>query len=301
LLLAPAQERPQRGEILPDVALGLPSHSEVTVRWVLRPLDEKAVEEAHWDHIRFTVDSLGYAWLGHDHSIILNPLKEYQFTPSQPYNSMVFLESGALLVATATDLGFLAAPGELEVGLERLPEVPFQPITQLPLPGCRLFAGAGDCLYLVGYDSASDEDQVYVLRPEKRSTGAERKVIRRFLKVFTTKEPIAAVVGDGDVTFVAMGSLIIRASAPDKAVSKFFLHPSESIVDLVGAENGGLFYTTGSHVGYVGPKGNVDFLAAPAPRICMRNGTLYVLLSRWLGVLALDSAADFNTYNLAFE
>ncbi len=301
LALALAEDAPQKGMIARDLTLALPLDSKIAVHWVCPPLDEKTVESADWSDLCFTVDQLGNPWLGHDHSVIMNPARGYQFTVPRPYGSMVSLESGAFLVATATDLGFIAPPGESSVGSHELSEAPFQPITELPLPGCRLFAGAGDCLYLVGYNDISDEDEVYLLRPEKTSTGAGGAAIRSFLKVFTSREPITSVAGDGDVTFVAMGSLIIRASALDKTVSKFFLHPSESIVDLVRCDNEGLFYATGSRVGYVGPNGNVEFLSAPASRICMRNGTLYVLLCRSLGVLAFHNAADFSSYNLAFE
>jgi len=304
-----AEEAAQESVIVPNLAMALPAQSKVVVRWISPPLDKKTIASA-WlfaSDISFTMDSLGQPWLwknwpSTNDSTIMNPVKGYKFRVPESCNSMVCLENGALLAATATDLGFLSAPGEVEVNLDRLPEVPFQPITKLPLPGCRLFVGTGDCLYLVGHNQASEEDEVYVLRPEKRAAaGAEGKVIRGFLKVFTSKEPISAVAGNGDVSFVVMGSLIVRASAPDKAISKFFLHPSESIGELVGSENGGLFYATASGVGYIGPNGNVGFLGAPDPQICMQKGTLYILLPESLGVLALDNVDDFKTYNLAFK
>ncbi len=275
------------------ITVALPKECSVKLRWVCPPLDDKVVEESKWYYVNFTVDNSGRPWIGHDLSQIMSPTQQYQYSVDKFFDNMVYLDNGALILSTTTHIGSPMPPKDKEFDYRGLPRASFQPIAQMPFANCRLFAGASNCLYLVGHNPATEQKEVYLLRPEKGS-------LRQYARVFTSKDSIASVTGDGERTYIATDRVVLKVLTTG-AVSKVYVHPTQTISGLAYDAQIGLFYATDTGVGFVGANGSVDLLAAQEPRICLRQGALYVFLPKSYGVLALDNVKDLKRFNLAFK
>ena len=291
LVLATTACSAEKALIERGVAIALPKDSAVKVRWVCPPLDAGIVKDAKWYDVDFAVDAGGCPWIGRERCILMSPTKQYQYSVNQYFNDLVFLDSGALIVNSETHLGSPVPPKEKTFDYRGLPQADFQPIAEMPHPGCRIFAGAGNCLYLAGRDPVAGTNNVYHLSPEK---GA----LRQFTRAFASKEGISAATGDGERTYIAAGRLILKVLSSG-AVSKVYAHPSREITGLACDPRIGIFYATDSGVGFIGASGSVDLLAATRPQICLRQGSLYVFLPKSCGVLALDNVKDLKRFNLA--
>lgn len=275
------------------ITIALPKDSAVKVRWVCPPIDGKTVDEAKWYDVDFAVDSSGCPWIGRDRCILMSPTKQYQYSVDQYFDDIVFLDSGALILNSKTHIGSPVLPKDKTFDYRDLPQADFQPIAEMPVPACRIFAGSGDCLYLVGRDPATTTNGIYLLRPEKGALG-------RFSRLFASQEQITAVTGDGERTYIATDRLILKVLA-NGTVSKVYTHPSQWITGLAYDPQIGLFYATEAGVGFIGSGGSTDLLAATKPQICLKQGTLYVFLPKTYGVLALDNIKDIKRFNLAIR
>ncbi|MBM4029047.1 MAG: hypothetical protein FJ280_27165, partial [Planctomycetes bacterium] len=277
-------------EALPGVKLVLPAAAKIKVGWVCPPLDEQQVLDAPWRDLRFAVDASGQPWLAvPGQNLVLNPVGRYRFSLSHRFSDFACLDNGALLFQTDRDLGFVGLTDK-PVVQEGQAVLPFQPAVSLPLSGCRLYAGAGDCLYVAGAGPEGNYE-VHLLQPESTSGGAKR-TLRRFRKIFECPEPIRAVTGDGTLTFVSFGRVIARIGRPGRTKPELIVHPTDDVTDLAWLPDAGLFYATETAVGVATDEGPWDFLGCCGHQIDLRGGTLYVLFTHTLGVLALDNIAD---------
>ncbi len=278
-------------ELLPDTTVMLPADCNAGIRWVLPPLNaDKARRQAVYG-LRFSVDNLGRAFIGMNDSYILNAADSYVTAVSQPYRGFVHLDNGALIIATATDIGFIVPSQDIKRDKKGFPISVFQPIAKLPVPDAQIYKGAGDCLYIAGWDEASGGYAVYLLRPEDGpDAGATRKFIKGYKKVFASSEPINAVAGNGVVTFAAVGNSILRISEADQSVTKV-CELADNIRSLAYDPNAGLFYSTGYEIGLVGHSGPIVFLKTREHEIYMQGGSLYILFKDTWGVLAIDRAS----------
>ncbi|MCK4537063.1 MAG: hypothetical protein KAT93_08620, partial [Desulfuromonadales bacterium] len=295
--------------------IALPADCKVKARWVCPPFDREKVEHADWEQddwfrfdfwrskFNFTVDASGQPWFAIPgqlgiKGLVLNPIKQYRFGLSHPFKGMVCLDNGAWLFHTDHDLGFISAPDTLPVE-DGNAVVPFQPAVTLPLPDCRVYAGANSALYLVG-TADHGVQEVYLLQPEALSQGQQR-ILRSFRKVFASEAPIGAVTGDGQTTFVALGRTIVRITHEGQTESDMLVHPSDTIKQLAYSPTAGLFYTTDQAVGFVGQHGAWDFLPLYwfsyfKAQIALRGESLYVCLPGTWGVFALDNISDLAKY-----
>ena len=279
--------------VVANAALALPAGSDVKVRWVCPPLDPKAVDKASWYSLCFAVDTSGKPWIGYQEDSIACPTRQYRFKLPLRYSSLVCLDNGALLAATDSDLCFIVPPTKPDISYDNIPNAQYQPIMNLPVPNSKLYAGSGNNVYFVSSRDDGGSD-VYLLVRDKIGP-------RRFDKIFSSKSSINAVTGDGAGTFVAMRGAIAKISGPDKAVTKTYANDQEFIRGLAYLPGTGLFYCTDSGVSYIGAKGRMQLIAAPNPRICLQNGTLYVMFSKSLGVLALDDIASLKKFDRAVK
>lgn len=284
---------------LPGAAVALPSGCKVNVRWVCPPLSTNAVKESHWYDVHFVVDSSGRPWFGTDATSIVNPTQCYMFELQRVYGDMACLENGAFLLASMSDLGFVTPPEKPMTDDKGIPQVGFQPISSLPLPDCRLYPGAGNVLYLVGWNPASRKNEVYVLKRDKLSS--QSSAVREYVKVMSSEDSIAAVAGDGDTTYVAIDRVILRTSRASSTPAKVFVHPTEMIMGLAYSPQAGLFYASSNGVGRIGAKGTMQILAADDTAIYLQKGTLYVFFEKSLGVLAFDGVADLKRFDLPIK
>lgn len=292
-----AKPQSKKVTVMAGAAIALPSASKVKVRWVCPPLDAKVVEASSWYDVRFVVDSAGNPWFGVGSTTIINPAAQYRLAVEHLYNDIACLENGTFLVSTDSDLGFIAMPETPRTNYDKLPVVLFQPIAGLPIPNCKLFPGAGDCLYLTGRNAATEKYEVYMLRPEALPNSAAR--VREYVKVFSGTQEITAVAGDGKITYVAVERTLLKISG--STCAKVLVHPTDYIRGLAYSSQAGLFYTTNTGVFYMGPSGSLQVLAADEPRIYLQKGNLYVLFHKTMGVLAMDNIDGLKKCNLAIK
>ncbi len=292
-----AKPAPKSALVLSGTSLALPANCKVKVRWICPPLDAKAVDESHWYDTRFVVDSAGRPWFGADRSDVLNPTQQYRFTFSHLYKDIACLDNGTFLVSTDSDLGFVTPPEAPKTNYDGKPVALFQPIAGLPIPECKLFAGVGNCVYLVGWNSETEMNDVYVLRPEKLAIGGTG--VREYVKVFSSKEDIAAVAGDGNVTYLAMERVAAKVSGSN--CTKVYVSPDDWIRGLAYSPQAGLFVATYRGIQYVGASGVLQIMAGDDPKIYLQKGSLYVFFPKTMGVLALDNVQDLKRFNLAFK
>lgn len=288
-------------DLFRGATLILPEQAGVTSRWVLPPQAKEIVDSIKEEYSFFTfgLDDSGNPVIGHSGSYILNPIKQYQMRLSQPFSSMVYMDNGAAFFATETEFG-LAIPSEPIVSDEKgFPIVPFQPISTLPFPECSMFRGAGECLYFSGYNNASSQYEVYLLKPRTvMLDGVTSHVLSGYQKVFSSTERISAVTGDVSNCFVALGRLVLRISLLDGKVSRYFLHPDEDIYELAYSPMAGLIYSTYRGVGYAGTNGSLEFFKGPDLSINLRGDTLYLFFHESMGILALEHISGLHPLDL---
>ena len=288
--------KPKAGtaNVLPGASIALPSSSKVKVRWVCPPLDTKAVDKAIWYPMHFVVDGKGRPWFGTQWSSFINPLGCYKFKLSGTHDDMACLENGAFLVANHSDLGFIVPPSENKLDYEGIPVVAFQPISSLPVRDCKIYPGSGNCLYLVGTNPKTKLHDVYLLKQEKLTN--QNVGLREYVKVLSSEKPINAVAGDGSTTYVAVDRVVLK-SARSGGMAKVFAHPREDIKSLAYIPQVGLFYGAYTSVGYVGSKTHMQILGVDEPEVYLQKGSLYILLTKSLGVLALDNISDLKRFD----
>lgn len=277
-----------RSETLPEVLLALPEHSRLKIRWVLPPdlaLAQSARRKsssAAGPRLSFSVDHAGNPWIGIDGLRLICPTKQFCAVLSEPWQSFVHLDNGAMLVATARQLGYLALDAQAKIATDGLPIVPFQPLVSLPGPNTRVFGGSDDTVYFVQDFKATGRSTLFCLRPGTRNTPPE------YVKLLDTEEPITAVAGNGKTTLPAFGSLV---TCLDKEYGPFFpwpVQPMSDIVQLVYKDKLGAFYVTKDSVGFLGGKRGFRLMSAANPQICLRGNSLYVFMPQNFGVLAID-------------
>jgi len=278
--------------VVPNTALALPDGCGVKARWVSPPIDPEIVDKASLYDMCFAIDTAGRPWIGYQDEKIINPVRQYQLELPQRYTSFTCLENGAFLVTTESDLCFIVPPKKLEMTYDKIPAALYQPISNLPAPESKLFPGTGNNVYFVApcTDGGSD---VYYMSP--KDTGAQG-----FIKVFTSKNKVSAVTGDSGSAFIALGGVIVKVMN-DGTVTKIYSNPREHINQLAYCPGTGLFYRTYNGIGYIGAKGSMQIMAVPSAQISIRNGTLYVLLMKSLGVLALDNISDLKRFDRAIK
>ena len=292
-LQADDQSSQQKQYAVPNTALALPAGCDVRVRWVCPPLDPQDVDKASWYSLCLAVDPTGRPWIGYQEDGIACPTRQYRFKLPLRYSSLVCLEDGALLAATDSDLCFIVPPQKPDISYDNIPNARYQPIMNLPAPESKVYAGSGNNAYFVSprKDGGSD---VYLLVRDKIGP-------RRFDRIFTSKSEVNWVTGDGVSTFVAIRGAIAKISGADKAVTKTYADAGEYVRQIAYLPGTGLFYSSDSGVSYIGAKGRMQLMAAPDPHIALQKGTLYVLLSKSLGVLALDNIASLKKFDRAVK
>jgi len=284
-----------------DSTVVLPAGCGVSYRWVVPPTTtEKPIPKHTLNEIKFSVDASGNPWIGIDNRKLMNPVREVAAAVSEPFQGMVHLDNGQLLLTTVRTLGFIAPSAKVEFDAAGLPLMVYQPICDLPAYYSRIYRAAGNCVYLVAEDSRSRTSAIYVLRPESASA-QDLKELRGYKKIFQTGDTINAVAGDGDNTFIAIGKTVFMHTLADNKITAVPVQPAEEVRDLVYQAGLGLYYTTASGVGFLGAKRAFRFIETSHPRIALHGQSLLVLFPRNLGVMAFDNIKNLWNYDYKLE
>lgn len=279
---------PAATAFLPDFAIVLPADSPVTARLIVPPPDAMTAKKLGWTDVAFAVGPNDALWFGHDADTVVNLSARYSFRMDRPFTDIAVLPGGGFLVAGRTDLGFVP-PAGISPGRGRPAAASVQPILALPVDDCRLSVGEQGTLYLWGTGRDGGKEEVHVLQPEAIASGpGEGSAIRAIRKIYASTEKISAVAGDADGVLIATGRLIVTLTVAGDGLAPVFRHPREEIADLAWSRAHGLFYATPSGVGYVGPRGAVQFIRAPNTAIRIAGGALYVFLRNSLAVVKIE-------------
>ncbi|MDP4292237.1 MAG: ankyrin repeat domain-containing protein, partial [Bacteroidota bacterium] len=283
----------------PNLKFALPADCKVKMNWIIAPIEDSVVKKGSIYALSFGVDLYKQPWIGFHNEDILNLAKQYQFKISPRYESFTVLENGAFLVANENDLGYVVAPNSKSKDYNNRITAQFQPIAELPIRGCKIYPGAGNCLFLSAQNVASELYEIYLLSPEKSSNGS---TLKEYKKVYSSQKSITGIAGDSATIYIASYQLLLKLDVKSGAITKIPLNTSNSGINgLAYNEQSGLFYSTENGVGYVGANTNIPFLSCRAPMIYLRGGTLYVLNSKTMGVLSFDNIGDLKRFDKPIE
>ena len=280
---------PSAAQTLPDAVLTLPEGSSIKVRWLCAPLDKDVVAKTSPSNLQLAIDFDGTPWIGYDWRHLVNPVKMLHVEVPVQYSWMACTASGALLLATETDYGFVVPPDRPEKS-EGGARAVYQPAANLPASGSRMVGGVGDCLYFIA-DRPNGGSDVFVQAPKQLSFGG-------FVRVFTSDTRVTAVTGDGRTTFVALEGLVVKVVLPDGSVNKVYSHHGQHFDQLAWLPGTGLFYNTGTSIGFIGERG-ADYLLMhlPGARIALHDDVLYVLHKDTLGIFVLENLSDLRRFD----
>ncbi len=277
----------------------LPSDGEITIRWVIPPLDHDAIEKSRRNrrHLKFVVGPEGTPWIGYNKKYLMNPVKQVWVEVLKSYQDLTQLENGVIFISKPTEFGFMVAAKRRKARSSTL--VAVQPISRLPVPNCRMFRGADNCLYFSGLNKSTSLYEVYLLRPENViADGQKRKTLAGYKHIFSSPKTINAVSGDGNTTYIATGNAILSVRPDIKAAETVFMHPNQSITQLQYNTESGLFYSTNDKIGYVGKNGHLEFYSRARTQMALNKTSLYVFSEDDFGVLAFDHIDDLSRMNL---
>ncbi len=306
-----------QAKLLPEVLILLPENSPVRLNWILPPVD-RTVLETHLHDRWFSVDAEGFPWIGLDGRLLINPLKNYSAFLPEYFTGFTHLENGALIISTAEDFGFIAADQEIDYDPDTgYPVLGYQPLAWLPGkvddPGeemvSRTMYRGENCLYFVVRKTFPEEEyrekyEVYCFKPgagqgDGQTDRSSSPGIPGFVHVYTSDEPITAVAGDGEQTFIAHGKLVLLVLPESSEPEVFYDHPADIILGLDYSREAGLFYATNYSVGLMSQGAALEFMQVPYPGIFLRDNSLYVMLSEQAAILQVENAGFLKQYNQA--
>ncbi len=285
LALSPAVLAQTGTEALLNTTLAIPASCPIAVRWVQPPLGHTAAEQAKLriPEMRFSVDANGNPWIGFDDRRIVSPANGFRARTSVPFTGFVHLDNGAMIVSTVTKLGFLTTPAPAANEETDFPIVPFQPIAQLPALYGRLFAGAGDTLF-VAISRPGGKNELYRLKK-----GA---ILKGFEKLLEIDGEITAVAANETRIFAATARRIYEVNPATQSATPVMADVQHPITGLALHPVKGLLVSTTRGVLYLVGETALILIETSTPRICVRNGSLYVLFPAFLGVAALDNVGS---------
>ncbi len=289
----------------PRLILLWPEGCALRAHWLSPPLSEDMQKAIARPYFTFIVDTHGTPWLncnkdGQD--LLLNPVKQYLFALRHPQHKtikqLVPTETGAIFARTDEDFGFFVVPrAELRQEERKAPYplADYQPIAQLPAAESQMQMGKGPCLFFIAPRNDGGSD-VYLYEPEGQGFAG-------FVRIFSSPYRIAAVAGDNRILFVAIDGTIIKIPLPAGEPAKLYSQHGERIKQLAWAPGVGVFYNTGSYIGFLGEKG-AQFLLAKMPeeaQMCLQNDILYICLEESWAILALENISDLRRFDRPFK
>lgn len=267
------------GFVLPaDLTIALPRSGSVQANWLSPPLAADDVRVAGFSGQRFRLDRRASAWMLHNKQNLINLDSGVAFSVARPVNDFVWLDDGALFIAGESSLGIIPPVKADQAPPKKVPQVPFQPVVNLPAQGCQLASDGKDAIFAYGYD------------PELRGY-AIFELVKGFAgwrKLFVANEKIAAVCADGQTLHIAAGRTVYRLRQGDTKAAVAFVHPLDNITGLACGSGNGPFYATARGVGVMSDAG-IEFIKSNWTQIEVRDDSLYLFMTESLGVLRLNN------------
>jgi ankyrin repeat protein len=289
--------------------LKLPVNTEMSVDWVLAPMESGSVEKLtadEWGNSQgiqaFEVDAKGNPLFLFRDDLILSPLQRQLTQLSLPeipnerdIRAIVALESGATFYASNTELLFCPFYPQADSGHIVLE---LQPLALLPSPGSRVCKGSGDNLYFISTEAESGQYSVFLLKPERlRPDGP--LIPLGYRRIFSSPSPITAVTGDGETTWLAMGNVIFKL-AGGKAPEPLPFRPAQAIHTLYPNTNG-VLYVTSSEFGYANADGNLNICGAAGNFLSFQGKDAYWMDPHTLAVIKIARLDELSKVPLAWE
>jgi len=134
----------------------------------------------------------------------------------------------------------------------------------------------------------SEDEGINTSRVEKEE--GYRAAIPEFIPVYASSESITAVSGNGEITFIAHGQLVIQVNEGSSSPLVYYEHPTDIIMGLGYSKEAGLFYATNYSAGLMSEGKALEFLRLPSPRIFLKENSLFVMLSEQGAVIQMETS-----------
>lgn len=259
----------------------LPLDTGVTAHWILPPTET-------WRDATLGLNEAGDPLFvfeeGLDGSRLVDPMRGYGIRLARKITQIVRLDRGVTLFAADNVLGSLA-PAEGGLDDEGYPHGALQPLIRAPLRSIEAVAAAGDTLFLAGADPATGRHQVF--RLQSLPGGGPLDLVL----VHAGKAAVTALAADAGAVYIATGQDVLRLDRVDGSVSSFYRDPAEPVTGLAVLPEA-LAVSTGKALILATARGALRVMASQGHSIVARDGTLYVLFGRSLGVLAIEHLGD---------
>ena len=186
-----------------------------------------------------------------------------------PLDGNAWMADGTFLAVSGSRLGM---PEENGFGV----------LIELPEENMRIAPAGPDLFYLFGGTTDEQRQSIYLY-----AKGGQ------LLRLVQLDLPVAAVTGNGVLTFFATGNAIYRLM-PREGVG--LIHETDDeVTSLALAGTGGLFYGTPSGAGYVrGPGEGVAFLRGAPAEVAAQGEDLFVVIPE-MGVLKIAPVSPFDS------
>ena len=261
----------------------LPLQIGISAQMIYAP---KTTIIAHPRNMVFLVDRDGLPWLSNDGTHLINLLKRSLIVVDKKYQDAAYFDDGTLVLCTDRALGYLEEPTPEEKRKNRF-LMRFHPRLTLPYKNMRIFAGENGAIYVVGKNPDDGKDELFLSVDD---VGGKKY----FLKLVAIKEGISAVAGDGETTYFASGTLIVKVARDHKKMERVIKLAADPIRELAYSSKAGLFYSNGKGVAYVGTKNPLIFLSGSDLSIRMRKDSLYVLFVKDQEVMKFGGVSGFS-------
>jgi hypothetical protein len=268
-----------------DVQLKVPKLLKgLAAAWIIPPDLSRPATHLNYS---FAVDNAGNPWMGINGQYVSCPIKHVIFGTSEVFTDIGFLDNGGMILGTAHGVGYASKKTKV---FERTQGVfPFMEVMSLlrfNLDGVRVFTATGKGFYIAGLNPQKKKYEIYYILADPKNPVYDLLLKTDFMP--------DAVTGNGDLTFLAKGKAL--SMIKDKKLSVLPAGLTENVRDLAFSENFGLFYATGSGVGYVFQKKyGVNFLLAKDCSIRIHGVSLYVLVPGHSAVLRVNPLDVFHT------
>jgi hypothetical protein len=247
--------------------------SGVKAEFILK-FDEKTADaRAKAGPVLFNVDTAGQPYLLIGRTFLAAKYSEdskadaVALPPGEAISDFSWTSDGSLLLIEGNRLMVMAPKG-------------LKLVQTLPQAGMNLAPASEDECYIFGGVDLEQQRNLYIYR----KSGA-------LLHLLQAESPIAAVAGNGEVTFVAIKDGIY-ALAPGYPLSLVLNHRSD-ITSLAVGPNYSLFYSSSDGVGFSSKKGSGElFVRGRGAELQVRDETLYLHFPN-LGIMKCSPASEF--------
>lgn len=282
---------PEPIDIFKNATFLLPKGIRIAPRWIIPPSD------ADWNSEIFSIDQNATPWIGRStpaNFIILQPTKEYAIAFSPSISNFLHLKNGVMLLISGNSVGFMAKPGARNLTDTKIPKVSFQPIISFPLKSIEAVGQYENSFYCAGLSPTTKRYSLYALRSLKGGGLTDMELL------YESEEAISAIAANAESIYIAKGQQVVRINRTDGAITQFYTHPSDKVIDIVPLKSGVLIGTS-QEVVYAGENGTIGIFRSTGQRIILRQNVLYIFFSQSLGVLALDNIEDIERFNFSVK